>query len=131
MLNVFNGIFDESLYYPIVIKEYYFNTIFKDSSKIYTIEDFSFLEDKVIVHTKTINNVSEGVLLIDIVKELDLEKMKKIKESDVYIEAEGVLVKELNLVNMYRQITIELNESNEDLLKFDLKETQIKKSSSC
>lgn len=131
MLNVFNGIFDESLYYPIVIKEYYFNTIFKDSSKIYTIKDFSFLEDKVIVHTKTINNVSEGVLLIDIVKELDLEKMKKIKESDVYIEAEGVLVKELNLVNMYRQITIELNESNEDLLKFDLKETQIKKSSSC
>lgn len=131
MLNVFNGIFDESLYYPIVIKEYYFNTIFKDSSKIYTIEDFSFLEDKVIVHTKTINNVSEGVLLIDIVKELDLEKMKKIKESDVYIEAEGVLVKELNLVNMYRQITIELNESNEDLLKIDLKETQIKKSSSC
>ena len=130
MLNVFNGIFDESLYYPIVIKEYYFNTIFKDSSKIYTIKDFSFLEDKVIVHTKTINNVSEGVLLIDIVKELDLEKMKKIKESDVYIEAEGVLVKELNLVNMYRQITIELNESNEDLLKFDLKETQIKKSSS-
>lgn len=114
MLNVFNGIFDESLYYPIVIKEYYFNITFKDSSKIYTIEDFSFLEDKVIVHTKTIEKPSEGTLLIDIVKEFDLEKMKKIKESDVYIEVDNILVKELNLKNMHRQITIEFNESNED-----------------